>query len=1003
MRNITVLIFLFLFMFCSAASLKATAGTIATVPDYTLTVSFDIPHSKVMGIAKITVSEDKEIVLDVSHLSILSVIFEGRENSFSRDGGTMRIKTGKRGVLEIQYEGVFDTSRLSNAAAGMREMVDNVISEKGIFLTGIWYPRPHGLMRYRLSAVLPNGYQALSEAERIDSAANDGIKEFTFHFDHPSEHLTFAASNRFRVIKDSYDKIDLYAYFFDEDVDLAKEYLEYAKKYLGLYQKMLTPYPYSRFSIVENISPSGYSMPTFTLLGQAVVKLPFIVRTSLGHEILHQWFGNSVYINYAKGNWAEGLTTYMADYFYAEQEGEGTDYRKQILIDYQSYVNKDNVFPLSEFMGRTDFSSKAIGYDKAAMVFHMLESYIGKDVFRQALRHFITANAFRQASWSDLQSSVETTSGIGLADFFDQWLNRTTVPELVAGIATVRQKGEGYELSFDLRQKTTPFNMLVPVSIYALGKREIIPLKISKELEPVRLYSRELPERIVIDEGYDVMRSLSPEEFPAVIARLLGDTNPILILSPSEGNKYQEIIKTFGRMGASIEKPADVNDALLAKYSFIILGADNPMIKRFGNALAKDVISGGFTAHVSKNTFNPNKVVAIFNAESTEEAVAAFPKIFHYGKYSRLVFKNGKNILKETDASQMGLTVGMDAEEPAVHVPDLAGLSQVIKAVRDKRIIYVGENHDNFADHTVQLEFIKELSSSGVQMAIGMEMFQKPFQSVLDDYIKGIIDQGTFLKKTEYFKRWKLDYDLYKPILEYARDNRIPVVALNIENDIVDKVSKNGIEGLQSDYKEKIPHTMDFSDAQYRERLEKVFREHPNFKELNFDFFNQAQIIWDEYMSQSIADYLSSHPDRRMVVLAGNGHLMYGSGIPKRTARRNGLSYAIVLNSAELEKGIADYIVFPRNIEGPKPVRMMVLLKEEKGQVRIAGFPENSISQKAGLKEGDIILSIGDTLISSIDDVKIYLLEKHNGEKITVKILRGVGLTAKDMQFEITL
>jgi S1-C subfamily serine protease len=140
-----------------------------------------------------------------------------------------------------------------------------------------------------------------------------------------------------------------------------------------------------------------------------------------------------------------------------------------------------------------------------------------------------------------------------------------------------------------------------------------------------------------------------------------------------------------------------------------------------------------------------------------------------------------------------------------------------------------------------------------------------------------------------------------------------------------------------------------------------------------------------------------------MIVLAGNGHLTYGSGIPKRTARRNGLSYAIVLNDAELEKDIADYVVFPKHIEGKKPVRMMVLLDENKGRVTITGFPENSISKKAGLEEGDTIMFIDDIPISSIDDVKIYLLEKHNEEKIRIRILRGYGGAAKDMQFEITL
>ena len=82
---------------------------------------------------------------------------------------------------------------------------------------------------------------------------------------------------------------------------------------------------------------------------------------------------------------------------------------------------------------------------------------------------------------------------------------------------------------------------------------------------------------------------------------------------------------------------------------------------------------------------------------------------------------------------------------------------------------------------------------------------------------------------------------------------------------------------------------------------------------------------------------------------------------------------------------------------------MMVLLDEDKGRVKITGFPENSISKKAGLEEGDVILFIDDTPISSIADAKIHLLEKHTGEKIRVRILRGYGGAAKDMQFEITL
>ncbi|HTZ19074.1 MAG TPA: ChaN family lipoprotein, partial [Dissulfurispiraceae bacterium] len=173
--------------------------------------------------------------------------------------------------------------------------------------------------------------------------------------------------------------------------------------------------------------------------------------------------------------------------------------------------------------------------------------------------------------------------------------------------------------------------------------------------------------------------------------------------------------------------------------------------------------------------------------------------------------------------------------------------------------------------------------------------------------------------------------------------------------------------------------------------------------ERNFDFFFEAQILWDETMSQSVADYLASHPDYRMIVLAGSGHLMYGSGIPKRTFRRNGLGYAVVLGDGELDKKIADYIVFPRQIEGPKHVRLMVVLEEDKGNVRIASFPENSISQKAGLEKDDTIRFLDDTTITGIDDVKIFLLDKKTGDKINVIILRKKDGVEREMKFSVTL
>ncbi len=138
----------------------------------------------------------------------------------------------------------------------------------------------------------------------------------------------------------------------------------------------------------------------------------------------------------------------------------------------------------------------------------------------------------------------------------------------------------------------------------------------------------------------------------------------------------------------------------------------------------------------------------------------------------------------------------------------------------------MGEYHDRFAHHNVQLQVIKSLHQKDPKLAIGMEMFQRPFQKTLDDYLGGAIDEREFLKQSEYFKRWVFDYNLYKPILDYARAEKIPVVALNLTREIVEKVSKSGMDALSDDEKKALPLQMDFSDDDYRGRLKQVFSQH---------------------------------------------------------------------------------------------------------------------------------------------------------------------------------
>jgi uncharacterized iron-regulated protein len=990
---------LFALLFYPAVIIAEERTSIAE-GEYNLKVSFDIPNSKITGRAKIFAQKDRELIFHTGRLAIRDVRLNGDKIEFDAHHGALKILPPRDGIVEIIYEGIFKEGGQAR----------NIIDERGISLTGIWYPYMPGLFKYSLSAFLPEGYEAVSEAERIEKTVRNGVAEFFFDFPHPVDGINFIATNRWEIIKDYYENTEIYAYFFPEDMGLARKYIEYTKKYLKLYEDMLGEYPYKRFSIVTNFLPTGYSMPTFTLLGQNVIRLPFIVEISLGHEILHQWLGNLVYVDYNKGNWSEGITTYLADHLYEELEGKGWQYRKQMLINYRSYVHDKNEFPLRDFRARVDFPSSAIGYGKAMMVFHMLKEMVGEDIFYKSVRNFIDENRFRKTSWDDIKKAFEANYGKDLNWFFEQWVDKKGLPDLNVENVKIRQRGSKYEISFDITQKREIRVVDVPVTFYFLGggtKRDIF--RIDGERHSFNILMDEIVEKLVMDEDYDVARIISDKEFPPVIARLLGDEDSIIAVSGEDMKIFSPVIDIFKRRGAVVRELNEVRHDIIKESSLIIpviSGSFNPLIARLYGSI--DIPEGGFGIIVRKNPWNADKVVGIIFAKSKEEVNAAARRILHYGKYSTLSFERGRNILKEIEKTDRGIKMAVWDEPLAISATTslsaVRRLSDVIREVADKRIVYVGEVHDRFAHHAVQLLIIRELYEKNKNIAIGMEMFQRPFQKALDDYIAGRIDEREFLKKTEYFKRWGFDYNLYKPILDFAKEKGLPVVALNVRREILKKVSSGGIDSLSLEEMKEIPLEMDFSDDEYREWLKKVFKAHNRPDNRGFDFFLQSQLLWDETMAMSIYEFMKNNPDYQMVVIAGGGHLKHGWGIPSRVFRRNGYDYAIILNDANIEENIADYIIFPKPLEGITAPKLMVLLTEEAGRVKITGFPENSISKKAGLQERDIIVSLDGIAVSSIDDIRIHLTFKEKGESVTVKVLRNRFLVGeREMEFEVVL
>ena len=191
------------------------------------------------------------------------------------------------------------------------------------------------------------------------------------------------------------------------------------------------PYPYPTFALVENFWETGYGMPGFTLLGPQVIRFPWILTSSYPHELLHNWWGNSVFVDSDGGNWCEGLTAYMADHLFAEQRGEGATYRRDTLQEVHRLRARRQGLPADRRSARgRSAASEAVGYGKSLMVYHMVRREVGDEAFLRALSRFFTSTEFQRASFDDLAGAFATVTGGDWRPFFASWTGRPGAPRL---------------------------------------------------------------------------------------------------------------------------------------------------------------------------------------------------------------------------------------------------------------------------------------------------------------------------------------------------------------------------------------------------------------------------------------------------------------------------------------------------------------------------------------------------------------------------------------------
>ncbi len=326
-----------------------------------------------------------------------------------------------------------------------------------------------------------------------------------------------------------------------------------------------------------------------------------------------------------------------------------------------------------------------------------------------------------------------------------------------------------------------------------------------------------------------------------------------------------------------------------------------------------------------------------------------------------------------------------------ISLKNLHTIQTISPELAKHRVIFVGESHTNYAHHLNQLEVIKSVHNYwGDKLSIGLEMIQTPYQSYLDAYTKGEITELEMLKGTQWYKRWRYDFRLYRPIFNFARKNNIQLVALNIPKELTRKITKVGITGLTKEERQRLPKYIDRSDILYRKRIEKVFGAHSHTRSKGFEYFFDAQLAWDEGMAFNASNFLKKHPDSNMVILAGGGHVIGRQGIPNRLERQSLSSSIVLLNQVTeaLNQAQGDYLLDSTEIKLPAKGLMGILMDDTKQGVIVAGFSTHSAAKKAGLQKGDIIIKLGNTIIKTTEDIQLWSLDKAPKQTVKVSVKR---------------
>lgn len=513
-------------------------------PTVTIALTIDPASGRVAARSRVDPAGASVIVRPgADWLGIDRLSYDGREQSHPADGMGMRLQAGKTGTVEMAATGRLPDISHRFGAAGVSPEGGYILGQAG------WVPEVEAAATYRLTLEIAGPWRAAITGRVLsDEIDDDGVQRITALFENALEppSVFFGPYDvASRVVGD----LTVRTYFPAALSELSGTYLDAAAGFIGRYDAEIGAYPYGQFSIVAAPIPVGLGFAGLTYVGSQILPHPYMQGRSLAHEVLHSWLGNAVAVDYENGNWAEGLTAYLADHALAQDAGAGVALRGDWLTEIAN-LPEDRRRPIRAFRAAAHGQSQAIGYGKTAMMFHMLRAQLGEADFNAGLRAFWSEQQFALAGWPEVQDAFEGAARVSLDAFFSQWLDRADLPAL--RLSAAQRAGNAVTLTLVQDQAGAAYALKVPVRVQLQdGTVEERFVTMAERETTLALEFDATPEAVFVDPGFDLARTLWPGERATVLSEVFAARSvAIEVATPA----YAEAAETW--RARALRRPA---------------------------------------------------------------------------------------------------------------------------------------------------------------------------------------------------------------------------------------------------------------------------------------------------------------------------------------------------------------------------------------------------------------------------------------------------------------